>query len=182
MSNFIFIERNIDVSGMLRQVLDNPQDWRAVENYENIGGDLHPPGFLPLIMAVVEEGGNPKNTELLQKTPMFNKYDMVLRYLFSKGISKIARAAFFKLALHGRVGRHIDDGTYYLTKDRFHLSLQGTYAYEVGDEYQIIEPGTFFWFDNKKPHSAYNISHDKERITFVFDSPHAATNPQHHVK
>lgn len=182
MSNFIFIERNIDVSAILRQVQDNPNDWRAVENYENIGGDLHPPGFLPLIMAVVEENGDPKNTEMLQKTPLFNKYDQVLRYVFSKGISKIARAAFFKLHVGGKVKRHIDEGTYYLTKDRFHFSLQGTYAYEVDGEYHIIEPGTFFWFDNKKPHSAYNISHDTDRITFVFDSPHSPSNPQHHVK
>lgn len=179
MSNFIFIERNIDVSDMLKQVLDNPQDWSEVSQYENIGGDKNPPGFLPLVMAVVEPGGDPKNAEALQQTSLFSKYDEVLRYVASKGIRSLGRAAFFRLAVGGSVGRHVDEGTYYLTKDRYHLSLQGQYLYECDGEEHIIEPGTFFWFDNKKMHSAKNTSPDVERITFVFDAPHAPTNPHH---
>ena len=182
MSNFIFIERNIDVAPILKQVLDNPQDWSAVSEYESIGGDHKPPGFLPLIMAVVEPNADPKNAEAIQQTPLFNKYDQVLRFIASRGIKKLARAAFFKLAVGASVPRHIDEGTYYLTKDRYHLSLQGRYLYEVDGEEHIIEPGTFFWFDNKKYHRAVNISPDTDRITFVFDSHHSPTNPHHLVK
>ena len=74
------------------------------------------------------------------------------------------------------MGSHIDSGTYYLTRDRYHLSLQGSYEYWVEDEMHIIEPGTFFWFDNKRYHAAKNVS-DVDRLTFVFDVPKSKKNP-----
>jgi hypothetical protein len=63
-----------------------------------------------------------------------------------------------------------------LTRDRYHVSIQGTYLYEVDGETHQIEPGTFFWFDNKKFHSAINNG-TTDRITFVFDLPHTKGNP-----
>lgn len=181
MTNFKFIAKNLDISNILQQVLDNPQDWKAVSNYENIGGDLDPPGFLPLVMAYVQnENDDPKDTELLRDTPLRSKYIEVLNFLKSYGIKNTARAAFFKLKPGGSVNSHIDIGKYYLTKDRYHLSLQGKYRYTVDGETHIIEPGTFFWFDNKKFHDAVNIG-DEDRITFVFDVPHSPKNPHHLV-
>ena len=56
------------------------------------------------------------------------------------------------------------------------MSLQGKYKYECNGEEHIIEPGTFFWFSNKLPHSAVNVA-DEDRITFVFDVPHNKNNP-----
>lgn len=178
-SNFRFIYKDLDVSKILNTVLLNPNDWQAVSAYKNIGGDKNPYGFLPLVMAVVPEGQSPKNVEGLSKTPLYKKYREVRLWLRDQGISQTARAAFFRLKPGDGVGRHIDDGTYYLNKDRFHLSLQGRYLYDVDGEQHVIEPGTFFWFDNKKPHSALNID-TVDRITFVFDVPwsvkHAANS------
>jgi hypothetical protein len=176
MSNFRFIDESVDVSGILNQVLNNSEDWSAVSTYTNVGGDTNPYGFLPLVMAYVRPDENPKNAESLVMTPLASKYTEIFEWLKSRSIGRIARAAFFKLAINDRVLEHIDDGTYYLTKDRFHLSLQGRYLYRCGGEEHIIEPGTFFWFDNKKPHSADNIS-NVERLTFVFDVPHSVKHP-----
>jgi len=177
MSNFRFIEKNIDVSRILQQVLDNPKDWEEVSTYKNIEGDMNPYGFLPLVMAVVKNRtDNPKNSELQRNTPLYDKYTEVRKWLQSYGINQTSRAAFFRLQPGGGVHNHIDDGTYYLTRDRYHLSLQGRYLYEVEGEKHIIEPGTFFWFDNKKYHNAVNIA-DIDRITFVFDVPKSENNP-----
>jgi hypothetical protein len=176
MSNFRFIHKDLDVSNILQQVLDNPTDWKSVSTYEHTGGDKDPPGFLPMIMAVVKDGENPKNSELLAMTPLAEHYPAIFNWLKSQGITRMARSAFFKLPVNSCVATHIDDGTYYLTKDRFHLSLQGRYLYTVDDEEHIIEPGTFFWFDNKKPHSALNVD-SVDRITFVFDVPHDLDHP-----
>jgi quercetin dioxygenase-like cupin family protein len=153
-------------------VLANPQDWQAVSTYKNIGGQTNPYGFLPMVMAVVKSGVSPKDSEMLADTPLKSKYTELYSWLKSQGISKTARAAFFRLRPGDSVGRHVDEGKYYLTKDRFHLSLQGRYLYEVDGEEHIIEPGTFFWFDNKKPHSATNID-TVDRLTFVFDVPYS---------
>lgn len=176
-SNFRFIDTNVDVSKILKQVLENPDDWQAVHNYQNIAGDKSPYGFLPLTMAVVDNPtDNPKNSERQANTPLFTKYNEAIKWLRSIGIKQTSRMAFFRLKVGGGVGRHIDEGTYYLTRDRYHLSLQGRYQYEVDGEVHIIEPGTFFWFDNKKFHESKNID-TVERITLVFDVPHSHHHP-----
>lgn len=173
MSNFKFIELNVDISKILKQVLDNPNDWQAVSSYKNIAGDLNPYGFLPLTMAVVKnKGDSPKDTQLQMNTPLYKKYSEIRKWLRRKSIPNTSRAAFFRLKPGGGVGNHIDDGEYYLTRDRFHLSLQGEYAYDVEGETYLIKPGTFFWFNNKKYHQAKNVS-NVDRITFVFDVPHS---------
>jgi mannose-6-phosphate isomerase-like protein (cupin superfamily) len=176
-SNFRFIDRNVDISKILKQLQDNPEDWRAVSTYENTGGDKSPYGFLPLTMAVVEKPeDDPKITERQKNTPLFTKYFEMIRWLRDQEIKVTSRAAFFKLKPGDEVGRHIDIGSYYLTRDRFHLSISGRYLYECDGEEHIIEPGTFFWFDNKKYHSAVNIG-TVDRLTFVFDVPHSHHHP-----
>lgn len=175
MSHFRFIEKNIDVSKIVAEI--NPSDWDVAGSIKGAAGDLKPYGFLPLTMAVIDkEGDDPKNTERQQNTPMFKTYKEIRRWLKSYKLHRHSRAAFFRLKPGDTVGLHIDDGDYYLTRDRYHLSLQGTYNYWVGDEMQIIEPGTFFWFNNKEYHGAKNVS-DVDRLTFVFDVPKSKKNP-----
>lgn len=181
-SNFIFIDRNVDYKPILQQVLDNPEDWKAVHGYASTAGKKTPSGFLPLVMGVLKDpDGDIRDSEYQRPTPMWYKYTEIRKWLESWGIKQTARSAFFGLPPGGQVRRHVDDGNYYLSRDRYHLSLQGTYRYTVGDEVHIIEPGTFFWFDNKLEHESINIS-DVERISFVFDVVHSKHNPQHKVK
>jgi hypothetical protein len=131
--------------------------------------------YLQLIMGGVEtEDQYVGNTEICIKTPAYEKHTEVLNYL-RKYFKKLRRCAFLALPVGEIVGSHIDEGTYYLTKDRYHLSIQGKYEYTVGDETTTIEPGTLFWFNNKLPHKAVNIG-DNIRITFVFDVPHHKRN------
>jgi len=176
LTNFRFIKKDLNINKILRQVLKNPNDWDEVSTYSNIDGDKNPYGFLPMTMAVVEEGADPKNAEEQQDTPLKAKYTEIRKFLQKWGCNDHSRAAFFRLRPGHSVGWHIDEGTYYLTRDRYHLSLQGTYKYTVEDETHIIKPGTFFWFDNKKQHTALNVS-EVDRITFVFDVPKRPTNP-----
>ena len=184
MSHFRFIEKNRDVNNILQEVLDSPEDWGVAGTIKGAAGDLKPYGFLPLMMAVIRsKDDDPKNTELQQKTPMYDKYKEIRKFLKEYRVQQHSRAAFFKLAPGDKVGWHIDDGTYYLTRDRYHLSLQGTYKYWVGDEpntetaeLHVIEPGTFFWFDNKKYHAALNVG-EVARISFVWDVPKSKNNP-----
>jgi len=93
----------------------------------------------------------------------------------------VRRCAFFRIPVGHRVGRHTDFGSYYLDKDRYHLSISGRYQYTVYDadgtaEQVIIEPGTLFWFNNKLDHESVNIA-DEPRVAFIFDVPHHKSNP-----
>jgi hypothetical protein len=180
--NIKIIKTGINPEPFLKRVYDNWNDWDWVSslNPESIGGDKDPYGFLPLIWAKVDPGEDPKNSEQLQQTPLFSHYPEVVNFWKENNISSLGRAAFFKLLPGGTVGRHIDEGTYYLKKDRYHLSLQSRYHYTVGNEEMIVEPGTFFWFNNKLEHGAKNIG-DVDRISLVFDVPHNKRNPHHKV-
>ena len=186
MSNFRFINKKVEISKILQQVLDNPDDWNEASKMPDIAGKKKPYGFLPLAMAVVEtfqENLDQEelktlctHTELLEKTPMYYKYTEIRKFLKKYNCHNHSRAAFFRLKPGQSVQNHIDIGDYYKTRDRYHLSLQGRYSYTVEGEKHIIKPGTFFWFDNKKYHEAENIS-DVDRLTFVFDLPFGKRNP-----
>ena len=175
MSHFRFIEKNIDVSKIVNEI--RSEDWGAVGKLKGAAGDLNPYGFIPITWAVIKNiKDDPKNTELQENTPMYYTYREIRRWLKTYKLHRHSRAAFFRLKPGDSVGRHIDNGTYYLTRDRYHLSLQGTYEYTVGEEMHVIEPGTFFWFNNKEYHSAYKNG-NVDRITFVFDVPKGRKNP-----
>lgn len=180
MKNIVIIKTGIDPKPILDQVYDNYDDWDWVSslNPNRIGGDKDPYGFLPLVWAKVGRGDNPKNVDKQQETPLYSHYSEVRKFLVENNIHATGRAAFFRLKPGDSVGMHIDEGTYYLQKDRYHLSLQSRYQYYVGDETMVVEPGTFFWFNNKIKHGAINIG-DVDRISLVFDVPHNINNPHH---
>lgn len=174
MSNFRFIEKNIDVSAILAEIRE--EDWKVAGSLKGATGKSEY-GFLPLTMAVVRSrDDDPKKTELQQNTPMYYSYSAIRKWLKSRKLHRHSRAAFFRLRPGETLGLHVDDGSYYLTRDRYHLSLQGTYLYTVDGESHQIEPGTFFWFDNKRPHMSYNNG-VVDRVTFVWDVTKSRKNP-----
>ena len=183
MENIRVIKTGIDVSKILEQLKQYPEDWGSQKNIKDKKIEqLDPTKYtvtvdvLQLIIGGIEkEGQYVGGTEICIQTPAYKKHTEVLKFL-NTYFKKIRRCAFLALSVGEIVGTHIDEGTYYLTKDRYHLSIQGKYKYTVGDETMIVEPGTFFWFNNKLPHSAENIG-DEVRITFVFDAPHHKRNP-----
>lgn len=169
-----FIDTNINVSKIIAELERYRDDWNMVARLENTAGDTNPRGFLPLVMGVQEEGKSIKDSDKIMPTPAFRHFESVFSTLANYGIRDISRCAFFKLPPGEIVRTHIDDGQYYLNKDRFHLSILGEYEYAVDGEVRIIKPGTLFWFDNKKLHRAKNIS-NVDRITFVFDVYHGSS-------
>lgn len=180
MDNIRIIRTDVDVSKILEQLEKYPEDWggqKGISGTKQLSEDDYvvEADVLQLVMGGIEkEGQYVGDTEICIPTPAYNRHTEILKYL-SKDFKDIRRCGFLLLPPGGQVGRHIDFGTYYLNKDRYHLSLQGRYHYTVGDEEMIVEPGTLFWFNNKLEHSAKNIG-DINRISFVFDVPHGKSN------
>jgi quercetin dioxygenase-like cupin family protein len=81
----------------------------------------------------------------------------------------IHRVSVVRLLQGKSVYEHIDGGTYYKNKDRFHLVLQGSYLYTVEEQNEVYKTGDLFWFDNKKYHRSTNIG-DCARISLIFDA------------
>lgn len=175
--NIRLIKRGIDVSGIRDEVNRWEEDWGVQKSY-NHTGQLHdlPVSVLQLVIGMVEkEGDHPSNSELSMRTPLYDKYQTTVNWL-QQNAPNHDRVAFLKIPVGGDVGLHIDEGSYYQTRDRYHLAIQGSYIYKVGEQEVIIEPGTWFWFNNKVMHGTQNIG-DVPRITMVFDLPHSQTNP-----
>ena len=84
--------------------------------------------------------------------------------------SQLSRATIVRLKPGSRVYRHIDEGSYYFLRDRFHLVLQssaGSVLMSGGEQVRMRE-GELWWFDNKQDHESVNESGDW-RIHFIFD-------------
>lgn len=188
-SSIKVIETGIDISNVLIQLQKYSEDWGVQKKRKNtIQLDSEKYKVTVDVLQLILGGVSTKDeyvgdTEICVKTEAYYKHTEILNLIGKrfKRIDKLRRCAFLGMPVGGEVGTHIDFGNYYLNKDRYHVSIQGKYCYTVGDSSIVVEPGTFFWFNNKLEHSSKNIGNDT-RITFVFDMPHHKNNPQHKVK
>jgi outer membrane protein assembly factor BamB len=82
----------------------------------------------------------------------------------------LSRAAIVRLKPRSQVFRHIDEGSYYFLRDRFHLVLRSSTGSVLmsGGETVRMQAGELWWFDNKQFHESHNES-DEWRIHYIFD-------------
>jgi mannose-6-phosphate isomerase-like protein (cupin superfamily) len=174
--NIKIIKTGIDVTSIKAQLLQYSKDWEChkiganVESLLNKGYPEMDVGVLQLKIGVVAHRDQfVGDSEFSKETSAWHRHTAIRTTLRKNGFPNLERCGFLSLPIGKEVGRHIDEGTYYKTRNRYHLSIQGKYLYTCGDEETVIEPGVLFWFDNKQLHSATNIG-DEVRITFVFDT------------
>jgi len=173
------LKTGINVSKVVEQLKKYPQDWNHQKNIKDVQSlvdrgfaDL-PVSALQLIMGGVKNKEDfVGDSEINLKTPAYSHHSEIRKIIRKHfGNREIHRCGFLSLPVGEIVGAHIDEWTYYLTRDRYHLSILGKYQYFCGTESVIVEPGTLLWFNNKLPHGTVNLG-DETRITFVFDMPH----------
>jgi hypothetical protein len=182
LDNIRIIKTGINVSKILKQLERYPNDWGVQKTMEGALSMLDrgfpevQAGVLQLVMGGVENLDQyVGDTDICVETPAYKRHTEIVRFM-KRNFKNPSRCGFLSLPIGGYVGKHIDIGNYYLTRDRYHLAIQGTYRYSVGDESVIVEPGTLLWFNNKLEHGTENVG-DCVRITFVFDVPHSKNNP-----
>ena len=189
MKNIRIIKENIDVSEIVKDIERYTEDWGNVSRMKGIDRQdphtrLVKSGVLQLVMGGINKPGEfVGDTEICVPTDATKRHIAIQKWLSENNL-RPGRCAFLRTPIGEITGKHIDEGKYYLTKDRYHLSITGTYRYSVWDhgdleftkEEIIVEPGTFFWFNNKKNHMAENIG-NCERIAFIFDVPMSDKNP-----
>jgi mannose-6-phosphate isomerase-like protein (cupin superfamily) len=183
MSNIRIIKTGINISKILAQLKQYPEDWNSQkdlpksESLVKKGFDDLPIDVLQLVIGAVNHSNDfVFNSNLCVKTPAYTKHTEIVDFLKRHYDDRVQRCGFLCLPIGAEVGVHVDEGSYYLTRDRYHLSIQGIYNYYVGDESITVHPGTLFWFNNKKKHRAVNVG-SVPRITFVFDLLHHKDNP-----
>jgi hypothetical protein len=182
LDNIRIIKTGLRVSKILAQLEEHPEDWGVQTRADGAKSMLTygfpeiQAGVLQLVMgAVTDIDQYVGDSELCKQTSAYYHHTEIVSFM-KRHFHKHSRCGFLSLPVGGTVGKHIDIGSYYQTRDRYHLSIQGTYEYTVGDESVVVEPGTLLWFNNKLEHGTRNIG-DSVRVTFVFDVPHHKSNP-----
>jgi mannose-6-phosphate isomerase-like protein (cupin superfamily) len=182
LANIRVIKQGINVSKILNQLHENPKDWGSQLNVAGIKSLLDrgfpqvEAGVLQLKVGAVKDLNQyVGDSEISVETPAHTRHTEIIRFL-KRNFKKYDRCGFLSLPVGGEVGQHIDIGSYYQTRDRYHLAIQGTYDYTVGGETVTVNPGDLIWFNNKLSHGTKNVG-DVVRITFVFDVPHSKNNP-----
>ena len=173
------LKTGIKVNKVVEQLNKYPLDWDHQKHLKD-SQSLVDRGFADLPVSALQLiMGGVKNkedfvgdSELCVKTPAYSHHSEI-RKIIRKHFNnrELHRCGFLSLPIGEIVGAHIDEGTYYLTRDRYHLSILGRYKYFCGEESVTVEPGTLLWFNNKLPHGTVNVG-EETRITFVFDMPH----------
>lgn len=183
MANIRVIKRGINVTKILKQLQQYPEDWGGQKQIDGVHDLVNEFGF-PAIQAgvlqlkigtVVSLQQYVGDSETSAETPAYYRHTEIIGFL-KRNFNKFDRCGFLSLPIGGEVGQHIDIGTYYQTRDRYHLAIQGAYDYTVGGETVRVEAGDLIWFNNKNSHGTKAVG-DVIRITFVFDVPHSKNNP-----
>ena len=177
MNNIKLLKKDINVKKVIKQLEKYSSDWyiqrKGTDTLLERGYADIEVGNLQLIMGAIKKKEDfVGNSELSRPTPAYQRHTEVLKIIRREIPNReIHRCGFLSLPVDGYFVAHIDEGTYYKTRDRYHLSIAGQYQYFVGNETAIVDAGTLFWVNNKMPHGAVNLG-EETRITFVFDMPH----------
>ena len=177
MNNIKVLKKGINVKKVLKQLEKYSDDWyiqrKGTDTLLERGYADIEVGNLQLIMGAIKKKEDfVGDSELNKPTPAYQRHTEILKIIKRELPGRdVHRCGSLSLPVDGYVGAHIDEGTYYLTRDRYHLSIAGQYQYFVGNETAIVDAGTLFWFNYKMPLGAVNLG-EETRITFVFDMPH----------
>jgi hypothetical protein len=83
--------------------------------------------------------------------PYFIKTFSLLKTFEEKLEGQLERVMIVELQGNSNVAPHIDVGSYYTQRDRYHLVLKRGHSINYcDDEMQVYSTGELWWFDNKK--------------------------------
>jgi hypothetical protein len=162
----------------LDEINDNQPNWLASAGRSKIGVQQHTESIaLRRPFFSLNRDAEDRNTALdvheSTPGPLSHCYPRLMRFLdeFAEAHGKglLSRAIIVRLAPKKEVGRHWDNGYYYLCRDRYHLILRSSGSeMECGGEHCTWHEGEVWWFDNNLWHSARN-DHDDWRMHVIFD-------------
>ena len=174
--HFTRIAEGVDTGPLLAELDSDPQLWfadtsrqrrvRCQRNTLNI--------FLRAPMKPLPPGAkNANDVHESRLTRAAAKFPSSLA--FCEGVAAASGASLGRVTLvslqpRSRVFPHVDVGTYYRIRDRFHLVLRspGGSPLAAGDERVVMREGELWVFNNKVRHSANNPS-GEPRVHLIFD-------------
>jgi outer membrane protein assembly factor BamB/orotate phosphoribosyltransferase len=183
---FKLIHSGIDVAPLLAEVRAQEEIWRNNTSRQDKIHVQRNTNTIFISAAVrrpelhINENQESRFTDVSR---LFPKAVVFLTGIAKEMGAQLSRATIVRLKPRSRVFRHIDSGSYYFIRDRYHLVVSSPAGSVLisGDEQVRMREGELWWFNNKQHHEAYNES-DEWRIHYVFDLlpaayEHLAVNP-----
>ncbi len=140
--NFYIIESGIDVSPFLKVLEQNENAWQSWKSAERLYTQAPKTnGLIPLTLALVDASkvditnhDDINSVMEQQNTPLYENFKVITDYLYERGFKNHARMGLFRLTPSEMNNTHTEHGPYYEHKNRYHLSMSGTYRLMVEDE------------------------------------------------
>jgi orotate phosphoribosyltransferase len=180
------IKSGIDVEPLLDEIRANEGAWLQNTSRQDKVSAQRDTNTIFLRTAAKRWDVETRENQEVRSTIMSKAFPKAVAFMesFAEEMGgSLERSTIVRLKPHSIVERHIDAGSYYFLRDRFHLvlfSAQGS-VLASGDEEVRMWPGELWWFDNKQHHWAKNDGAEW-RIHYIFDVlsaglEHLAVNP-----
>ena len=173
MKYFKLIRDHIDVAPLLEEIRSQEEAWLIDTGRQDKIRVQRETNTIFLRAAAHRPDLNINENQETRPTSVAERFPKALAFMneFAREMKcQLSRATIVRLKPNSRVFRHIDEGSYYFLRDRFHLVLHSTMGSVLlsGGEQVRMQAGELWWFDNKQFHEAYNES-DEWRIHYIFD-------------
>lgn len=186
MQYFRLIRSNIDVKPLLAEIEAHESDWLVNTARQDKIPVQRDTNAIFISSAVRRPDLNINENQESEFTQLSTHFPGAVRFMTDIAAElggTLSRAVIIRLKPRSHVGQHVDGGSYYRIRDRYHLVLQSPAGslLRSGGEQVCMQEGELWWFDNKQHHSAFNAS-DVWRIHYIFDvlpeaHRHLAANP-----
>ncbi len=173
MKYFKLIRSGIDVAPLLEEVRSQEEAWLIDTGRQDRIRVQRDTNTIFLRSAVHRPDLSVNENQESRLTSVSKNFPRALAFMteFAQEMNCcLSRATIVRLKPNSRVLRHIDEGSYYFLRDRFHLVLQsstGSVLMSGGEQVRMGE-GELWWFDNKQYHESCNES-GEWRIHYIFD-------------
>ena len=173
MKYFKLIRSDIDVAPLLEEIHSQEHAWLAETGRQDKIRVQRDTNTIFLSAAVHRPDLQVNENQETRLTPLSNSFPRALTFMteFAEEMNCVlSRATIVRLKPKSQVFRHIDIGSYYFLRDRYHLVLRSAMGSVLmsGGEQVRMQEGELWWFDNKQYHESYNES-DEWRIHYIFD-------------
>lgn len=174
--NFKLIDRCVDVQSIVDELAANEAMWfvnTSRQETVQVQRETQSIFLRSADRSAYAPQTSVNDVETSKLTGISRHFPTCMAYLESVAAAlhgQLERAIIVRLKGDGEVFPHIDRGSYYAKRDRYHLvvtSPEGS-SLTSGDETVVMEEGELWWFDNKQMHSSKNLATDW-RIHIIFD-------------
>ncbi|HXS93153.1 MAG TPA: PQQ-binding-like beta-propeller repeat protein [Candidatus Limnocylindrales bacterium] len=173
MQFFNLIRSGVDVGPLLEEIDANAGAWLLETGRQDRIRVQRDTNTIFLCSAVHRPDLNINENQETRATEVAQLFPRALAFMTEFAAEtncQLSRATIVRLKPRSQVFRHIDQGSYYFLRDRFHLVLRSPAgsALMSGGETVRMQEGELWWFDNKQYHESYNESAEW-RIHYIFD-------------